>query len=174
MSTLDNYLSQMDQKLFEGDSSDLDFDINPEDDPTVSKYLKGLQYPDIISQENIPNSLARSLLSPDDYNPDCKYQLITMRDATLVVKIDPTKKDTDSDRLTEYPLKSIEDVQSYGDLQIELHNEPTFITHGKERPDTTDYNLYRNTKSYAGLYMLCILGILFAIGIALIMYVTTM
>lgn len=88
---------------------------------------------DGVFQENISNEIAMALLAPNEYDPLCRYQLVTLEDGQYVVKIDdritpeaeaenikldPT---TDKRRMTEYKLEETTDeCMSLEDLYAQV------------------------------------------------------
>ena len=110
MTELDEMLMQMRPEIFE-DSSQAYSEPSPGDDPLLDNYLQSGEYPtDIIHQENVPVELARAVLSPSDFDADCRYQLLTMTDKTLLLKINEyAKVDSDNQvdqRITEFVLNT--------------------------------------------------------------------
>lgn len=74
-----------------------------------------------VFQEDISPELARALLPPNVFNADCRYQLVTLPDKTLVLCIDDRipkgMESVGRQRITEYLLTSPDDVMSLSELK---------------------------------------------------------
>ena len=144
MTELDEMLMNMRPEIFE-DSSSSDFELSPGDDSLSDNYLQSQGYsPDIIHQENVPVELARAVLSPNEFDADCRYQLVTMTDKTLLLKINEYAE-VDSDnpidkRVTEFVLNTDDEVQTYDDMVKDIllpHHEVHSIIPDKVVYETT-------------------------------------
>lgn len=126
MSDLSKYLMEMDSELFERDNSDY---INLDD----------YKYTDSIIQEDVSPSVAKALIG-NAFDPICSYQLVTMPYGTLLLKIDErVTADMENEgrhRITEFPLSSECDVQSYDEMNKSLLN------YSKASPRTPTRVLY--------------------------------
>ena len=88
MSGLNDILRNMPGELFEDSDDDIGVQVVKDTSPKEAEE----EHPPVY-QEDIPNAVAQGLLSEDDYDPECHYQLIQSMDTTVVLKID--------DRVTE-------------------------------------------------------------------------
>ena len=135
MRSLEQILNDMDPALFEPS--------HEEPIPEPEEVYIGDESDVPIYQENIPNELARSLLQPKDYDPNCHYQLLTMEEGQFVVKIDdrisPEEEEkavaedpeTNHLHIKEFPISSTEEVQSFKDMHDEVShkmNKKVFIS----------------------------------------------
>ena len=142
MTELDEMLMKMRPEIFE-DNSQASSEHSPDDDPLLDNYFQSGEYPtDIIHQENVPVELARAVLSPSDFDADCRYQLVTMTDKTLLLKINEYAK-VDSDnpvdqRITEFVLNTDDEVQTY-DSMVKDILLPRHEVHSDMIPDRVEY-----------------------------------
>lgn len=148
MTALDEILMNMNPELFE-DNSYKNFELSNGDDKLSDNYLSEQGYsPDVVHQENVPNELARAILKPNEFDPDCRYQLVTMTDKTLLLKINeyaPVEDDNPvNQRITEFVLNTDNEVQTYDEMVKDIilprravvNTPPKPIEHEKHRTDT--------------------------------------
>ena len=155
MTELDKILSEMDVYLFE--SSDVEVSSTTITPSNKSKQ----QYGEVVYQESITNEIARALLQPKDFDPDCHYQLISFSEVTMVVKIDDRIteefENENRRRITEYVLDSTNEVQSYSDMLTSMHNTHILNKAKLERQYTsTKRNIWG---IITGLMFLILLGV---------------
>ena len=176
MTELDKIIAGMNPKLFSdnlGDSS-----INEKNEENAKVYMEE-NYVDnpVIHQETIPNELARSLLLPKDYDENCSYQIVTMNDATILLRIDdsiPVENDNLPDdeqnpvrrHITEFPLESPGEVQSYTQMVQDILNPkplPSAATYRAELLDeeTTSYRWWIIPAILFMLLLTCGCGLLY-------------
>ncbi len=142
MTELDEILMNMRPEIFE-DSNQAVSEPSPGNDPLVDNYFQSGEYPcDIIHQENVPVELARAVLSPSEFDADCRYQLVTMTDKTLLLKINEYAE-VDSDnpvdqRITEFVLNTDDEVQTY-DSMVKDILLPRHEVHSDMIPDRVEY-----------------------------------
>ena len=159
MTELDAILKDMDDVLFGGDV------LAPNAD-SVREHLNDRE-DKIVYQEDIPNHLAKELLQPKDYDELCRYQIVSLVDATLLLKIDDRiKPEEDGEgfnkHITEYELSSEDEVVSYEQM-LKSTLIPDSIT------ATDDYKeIYRPKQRNNLVLMLVIIFTLLLLGIGLI------
>lgn len=160
MNKLDDILAGMDQSLFETD---------PEDEE------QGDEAPSVY-QENVPYEVAQAILTTEDLDPLCTYQLITTEFEQVLVKIDnriteeeeeaAVAKDpmTKHRHRTEYVIASSD--TDYSDIyqDMALGKDSSNLTYNSDK-------INKEKKSIDYRYILFpILGVLFTIGIALLYF----
>lgn len=171
MTELDKILMDMDPSLFEGPSPQ-SMELNESDDPVVDSYLEVNDFnPDIVHQENIPNELARSLISPVDYSDDCRYQILSMPDKTLLLKIDERVTEDSDDplkqRITEYVLNTDDEVQTYEEMRKDIILPRHDVVNTEPMHDA--YTSTVSNKEWITPFV--IIGLLFLIGVASLVFV---
>lgn len=106
----------------------LDTGLDPEVESSPESYThndSGFLY-----QENIDNSLAEILLGSHDYDPNCTYQIVHMKDATVLLKVDATARDSENPvdkKITEYIIDS-DDVISYEEMMNDVRTDVILAT----------------------------------------------
>lgn len=76
---------------------------------------------DIIFDEFISCDIARGLIAPEQFDPNCRYKLVTDVHGTTLIRIntnivDDGTEETKSKIFTEYHIDSSDAVTSYGDM----------------------------------------------------------
>lgn len=134
MKSLNELLMDMNDDLFQPDEPE---DETVQDDEDESG---GVESPPVY-QEDIPLSTAKVLLEPGEFDPECRYQLITSQFDQMVLKIDDRispedeiealRKDPTTKKLhmQEYVISSMGDVSqaSYPTISSELVKGPRKI-----------------------------------------------
>lgn len=69
-----------------------------------------------VYDEQLPSSLAMSLLPSGEYDNTCQYVLSQSNDVAVVIK----RRDGDEPILQEYPLESKDNVMSMDDMLLEI------------------------------------------------------
>lgn len=153
MASIMDILKDMPEELFEDTDDDLGIQIVTEDD----KDHKDETPP--VYQEEISNEIAKGLLSVDDYDDNCHYQLIQSMDSTIVLKIDDRiTPEEEAEALEKDPntthlhLREIElstdnsEVETYAEMhqnyvgmRTENKNSTLFA-----RPELLDYDLHKH------------------------------
>lgn len=173
MSKLDEMLASMDVDLFE-DSDDEYAEVRTEGESEVTNETPA------VYQEDIPNSVAKELLSEDDYDEECHYQLVHAIDDTVVVKIDDrisveeeqAALDADPEtthlHMREISISSENDVVSYADMQRSYVGAGTQFkgTSIFARPELLDYDIVPH-RNWPIIIVTSVITILILIGILL-------
>lgn len=148
MTELDKIISEMNPELFtDNPGGPVNLTSAGEPEQKTKLYMEDKYGNEaIIHQEVIPNDLARALLLPNQYDDYCSYQVITMVDSTILLRIDdriPIENDNLPDNeenpvrrhITEFPLDSTGDVQSYTEMVQDILNPkplPSMVTYRSE------------------------------------------
>ena len=164
MTELDKILADMDPELFEGSGSTGLF-VNENENREIVDYLG---YGEVDYQEDIQPEMASALIPPSEYDPACRYQIITMRDHTILLRIDdriamdrplPTRH-----HITEFELNTDKDVQTYEEMRQEILLRPEILE------SNTMKNVYTEKKSRWWLIPLLLFLVLLFGGIVLIYF----
>ena len=133
MRDLQSILGSMDPSLFD-DVGSSNVEVNPENYPDLKEFYGGTSKP--VYQEPISAELAKALIPPEEFDPACEYQIITLRDATILLRIDhrvspdrplPTRK-----HMTEFLLNTNDEVQTYEEMQHEVLTYTPLVNYKKE------------------------------------------
>lgn len=163
MSNINDILMSMDESLFDENQPA----------PSNGKGLSEKFETDPIHQEPLSRDMAKALLgSKYDPSKSVSYQLVTMRDATLVTKIDfslnpdedlTLPDGTTRSYITEYPLDDMNDVETLAELKHKMAIPPV---------EKVDLNIYRDVfevkKSRWWIPILIIFLLLLGTGCALL------
>lgn len=162
MTELDKMLSQMDSSLFSEDLESME--------SCVTTPIGSYDSHEVVHQENISNELAKEFLDENEYDANCRYQLIFLQNSTVLVKIndraEPNSDNPVEQQLTEYVLDS-EDVQTYEELMHSISLQTISLPTANIEP------IQKDSKVKWWVPLLCMLLILFGIGVALIYFVMT-
>jgi len=158
--------------------TDLDkilLNINPEildegfiPDTNLSDFLVNSE-DKIIYQEPVSQTVAQALVPSSEYDPQCRYQILTLNDVTLIIKIDdrinPKDRNNNLGRkyITEYVLDSSEDVISYDAMSKSILN-PEVI-------NISTYTKENKVKNFGIWLPVITLLTLFSIGAGLLYYI---
>ena len=152
MTELDEILSKMDDDLFK-------------DDKNPDKNMQGSVSRNITSvhQEDIPNEIAKTLLDENQFEDDCHYQMISMQDSTVILKI----KNGDETVTTEYTLSSDDSMQSYEEMKQDVLGMNI-----RNSSDLTNFrDIYESPKSRWWIIPTILFVTLAVIGCSLIYFV---
>lgn len=166
----------MPDELFE--DGDADIGVQVVKDGTTREVEE--EHPPVY-QEDIPNAVAQGLLSEEDYDPECHYQLIQSMDTTVVLKIDDRvtqeeeeaaiAKDPETTHLhlREIVLESPDDdVESYSEMHqayVGMDNN-TRVESIIARPELLDYDLKKH-HNWGIIICIAIMLILLGTGVSL-------
>lgn len=176
MASIMDILKDMPPELFEDSDDDLGVQIVTDDNNAERKEETPPVY-----QEEISNSIAQGLLSEEDYDENCHYQLIHSMDSTVVLKIDDRitpeeeaaalEKDPDT---THLHLREIElctdesEVETYAEMHQNYvgMNKDTKGTTLFARPELLDYDLKKH-HNWGIIACISVLAVLLICGIFL-------
>lgn len=182
MPGINDILRNMPDELFE--DGDADIGVQVMKDGTTTEVEE--EHPPVY-QEDIPNAVAQGLLSKDDYDPECHYQLIQSMDTTVVLKIDDRvtqeeeeaaiAKDPETTHLhlREIVLESSnDDVESYSEMHqayVGMNNSNNKrIESIIARPELLDYDLKKH-HNWGIIICAMIILILLGIGVSLFLLI---
>lgn len=163
-------LSNMNPSLFESSNS-----VETEGESSEST----LQESTLIHDEFIANEVAEKLIGAD-YDPACRYKLISSYDSTCVVKIDPRiAEDAEpvldkegriiKGHLVEYPLTANDEVLSYSDMMSRIQGNVSNISSLTYRRSIYDIPKASNSWIYVVISIIVALTVL---GLGIITYLS--
>lgn len=182
MTELDEILAGMDPALFNESAESSSFEMNPEDDKESYAYVsEHYDSSKVIHQENIPNEMACALLLPNQYDASCRYQLVTMREKTILLKIndryapdtehiqDYTIDNVDVRYMEEFELETNDSVQTYQEMLQAIVIPPV-----DRYEEKISYDIYDRKRSHWWLVPAIVFVLLLLIGCGIFYFLLKM